>query len=190
MSNDAIGSYLRRGNLIEQQAEKLIELAAQTPDEVQPATVFFGSGLSYRELQELHEDFSFEVIDVSVKAPQGNQGIVMSISGGMADLWAIKGTLEERLTFMISSEQRCFAKMAKFVPPDQYQGMVDLATKPFRVYSARVFAPNRALAELQQQPAVRAIILNLKQSLISDFQSTKADAPVRPHRYFVPGFQC
>ena len=195
MANEALRPYVptdpvKRAKLLEKQFEKLIDIAAQAPNEIQPATVFFNTGLSYRELHDLREDFGFEVIDVEMKAPQGDRGVVMSIGGGMADLWAIEGTFEERLTFMITSEQKCFAKMARYMPADEAQGMADLATNPFFIYSARIFGPNRVLAELQQQPPVSGVILNLRLSIISDFESEKASSRMRPHRYFMPGFHC
>lgn len=108
----------------------------------------------------------------------------------MADLWAIEGTFEERLTFMITSEQKCFAKMARYMPADESQGMADLATNPFFVYSARIFGPNRALRELQQHPTVKGVILNLRPSIISDFESERANSRTRPHHYLMPGFHC
>lgn len=195
MANEAISPYVprdpvKRDKLLEKQFEKLTELAARAPEEIQPATVFFNTGLSYRELHDLREDFGFEVIDVGMKAPQGDRGVVMSIGGGMADLWAINGTFEERLVFMITSEQKCFAKMARYMPADEAQGMADLATKPFSVYSARIFGPNRVLGELQQQPTVRGVILNLRPSIISDFEYERANSRTRPHHYFMPGFHC
>lgn len=195
MANEAIGPYVprdpvKRDKSLKKQFEKIVDLAAQAPNEIQPATVFFNTGLSYRELHDLREDFGFEVIDVGMKAPQGDRGVVMSIGGGMADLWAIDGTFEERLTFMITSEQKCFAKMARYMPEDQAQGMADLATNPFFVYSARIFGPNRVLGELQQQPPVSGVILNLRLSIISDFESEKASSRTRPHRYSMPGFHC
>ena len=130
---------VKRGMYFESQFEKLVEISTLAPDRIQPATVFFNKGLSYRELQELKEGFGIEVIDVGLKAPQGNKGVVMSIGAGMADLWAINGTLEERLTFLVASQQKCFAKMAKVMPANEAQEMMDLATKPFFVYSARIF---------------------------------------------------
>jgi len=193
MANEAIGPYVpkdpnKRDQLLRNQHRKIVELATQAPKEVQPATVFFNSGFSYRETHELREDFGIEVIDVVMKAPQGDRGVVMSIGGGMANLFAIEGTFEERLTFMITSEQKCFAKMAKYMPDDESQGMADLATNPFFVYSARIFGPNRVLGELQQQPNVRGVILNLRLSIISDFEHAKSDTG--PHYYLMPGLHC
>ena len=193
MANEAIGPYVprdpgKRDKFLKKQFQILVDLATQAPDEVQPATVFFNTGLSYRELHDLRNGFGFEVIDVGMKAPQGGRGTVMSIGEGMADLFAIKGTFEERLTFMITSEQKCFAKMARYMPADESQGMADLATNPFFVYSARIFGPNRVLGELQQQPTVRSVILNLRPSIISDFEWAKSQDG--PHRYFMPGFNC
>ena len=195
MDREAIGPYVssdpaRREEVLREQFEKLVDLAAEAPDDVQPATVFFKTGLSYRELHDLREDFDIEIIDVGLKAPQGDRGVVMSISGGMADLWAIDGTFEERLTFMITSEQKCFAKMAAHMPVDEARGMADLATNPFFVYSARIFGSNRALGALQQQPAVSGVILNLRRGIISDFESVKRNSRTMPHRYHMPGFHC
>jgi hypothetical protein len=87
--------------------------------------------------------------------------MVMSISGGMADLRAIQRTFEERLTFMITSEQKCFTKMARHMSADEAQEMADLATNPFFIY-ARISGSNQALGKLQQQPTVRGVILNLR----------------------------
>ena len=195
MASEAISPYVpsdpvRPDEVLRAQFERLVDLAAQAPNEIQPATVFFKTGLSYRELHDLREDFEIEIIDVGLKAPQGDQGIVMSISGGMADLWAIDGTFEERLTFMITSEQKCFAKRAAHMPADEAQGMADLATNPFFVYSARIFGSNQALGELQQQPAVTGVILNLRPSIISDFESVKRSSRTMPHHYHMPGFHC
>ena len=195
MANEAIGPYVprdpvKRSKLLKEQFERIVDLAAQAPDTVQPATVFFNTGLSYREIHDLREDFGFEVIDVVMKAPQGDRGVVMSIGGGMANLFAIEGTFEERLTFMITAEQKCFAKRAKFMPTDEAQGMADLATNPFFVYSARIFGPNRVLGELQQQPTVRGVILNLRPSIISDFESVREDSRTMPHYYLIPGLHC
>lgn len=193
MANEAIGPYVpkdpdKREQLLRNQHRKIVEFATQAPNDVQPATVFFSTGLSYREIHDLREDFGFEVIDVVMKAPQGDRGVVMSIGGGMANLFVIKGTFEERLTFMIMSEQKCFAKMAKYMPDDESQGMADLATNPFFVYSARIFGPNHVLGELQQQPNVRSVVLNLRPSIISDFEHAKSDTG--PHYYLMPGFHC
>ncbi len=176
--------------MLREQYEKLVDLAAQAPGEIQPATVFFRTGLSYRQMHDVSEDFEIEIIDVGLKAPQGDKGIVMSISGGMTGLWAIDGTFEERLTFMITSEQKCFAKKAEFLPPDEARGMADLATKPFFVYSARIFGSNQALGEIQQQPVVGGVILNLRPSIISDFESVKRDSRMMLHYHHLPGFHC
>ncbi|MDJ0710023.1 MAG: hypothetical protein QNJ14_06525 [Woeseiaceae bacterium] len=195
MAREAIGPYVpndpaRREEVLREQFEKLEDLAARAPDEIRPATVFFNTGLSYRELHDLREKFEFEVIDVGMKAPQGDTGMIMSISGGMADLWAIDGTFEERLTFMITSEQKCFARRARILPADDARGMADLATNPFFVYSARIFGSNQTLGALQIQPEVNGVILNLRHSIISDFESVKRDSRTMPHRYHMPGFHC
>lgn len=193
MADEAFGPHSpsgadKRAEFLRLHADRIRDFATQAPDDVQPATVFFNTGLSYREMHDLREDFDFEVISVGLKAPQGNDGVVMSIGGGMADLLVIEGTFEERLVFMITSEQKCFAKMAQYMPDDESQGMADLATRPFFVYSARIFGPNSVLAELQQQPNVRGVILNLRHSIISDWETVKADPP--PHPYTMPGFHC
>ena len=179
MALEAIGPYVpgdpaRQKEVLRKQFEKLVDLAARAPDDVQPATVFFKTGLSYGELHDLRAGFEVEIIDVGLKAPQGDKGRIMSISSGMADLWAIDGTFEERLTFMITAEQRCFAKMAKHLPADEARGMAELATNPFFVYSARVFGSNRSLGELQQQTTVRGVLLNLRPGIIADFESATA----------------
>ena len=195
MASEAIGPYvpsdsLDRQKMLDEQFKKLTDLAARAPKEIRPVTVFFKTGLSYKELHDLREASSFEVIDVVMKAPQGSRGGVMSINAGMADLWAIDGTLEERLIFMITSEQRCFAKMAKHLPEDQAHGIADLATNPFFVYSARIVGSNKALAELQKHATVRAVLLNLPHSIIADFESAKRNARIIPHRYSISGFHC
>ena len=195
MANEAISPYVpsnpvERKKLLDKQFKKLSDLAAHTPNEIHPATVFFDTGLSYKELHDLREALGFEVIDVGMKAPQGSRGNVMSISAGMADLWAIDGTFGERLTIMITSEQQCFAKMAKHLPEDEAKDMANLATNPFFVYSARIFGTNQALGELQRHSSVRAIILNLRRSIISDFESARREAREIPHRYSMPGFHC
>ncbi len=193
MAGEAISPALsrdpeKRDKVLRRHFDELVEAATQAPDEVRPATVFFSTGLSYRELHDLRNDFSIEVIDVHMKAPQGDNGTIMSIGGGMADLFAIRGSFEERLTFMITSEQKCFAKMAKYMPAKEAKGMADLATRPFRVYAARIFGPNRSLRELQLQPNVRSVMLILRTSIISDFEAAKSYSG--PHRYFMPGFNC
>ena len=193
MAKEAIMPYAPRdadqqAEFLQKYAERIRDLATHAPDDVQPATVFFNTGLSYREMHELREDLGFEVIDVGMKAPQGDRGVIMSLSGGMANLFAIKGTFEERLTFMIRSEQKCFAKRARLMSGDEAQAMADLATNPFFVYSARIFGPNKVLGELQQQPTVTGVILNLRPSIISDFEAAKSDTG--PHYYLMPGFHC
>lgn len=193
MASEAMAPYVpkdsvERDRLLRNQYRTTVELATQTPNDVQPATVFFSAGLSYREMHDLREDFGFDVIDVVMKAPQGDRGVIMSIGGGMANLFAIKGTFEERLAFMITSEQKCFAKMARYMPDDESQGMADLATNPFFVSSARIFGPNRVLGELQQQPNVRGVVLNLGPSTFSDFEQAKSYTG--PHYYLLPGFRC
>jgi len=179
MAHEAISPSLprdpeKRDQVLRRYFDELVEAATQAPDEIRPATVFFSAGLSYRELHDLRNDFSIEVIDVQMKAPQGDNGTIMSIGDGMADLFAIRGSFEERLTFMITSEQKCFAKMAKYMQAEEAKGMADLATRPFRVYAARVFGPNRALRELQLQPNVRSVVLNPSSRIISDFEAANA----------------
>lgn len=193
MADEAIAPYAhgdpdKLDRVIQEHAERLRDLATDAPDEVWPASVFFSRGLSYREMHELREDFGFEVIDLKMKAPQGDQGVVMSIGGGMADLFAIEGTFEERLEFVVKSQQRCFARRARLIPDDDSQALADLATKPFLVYSARIFGPNKVLRELQQQPVVRGVFLIQQRSIISDFEAVKANP--RPHPYTMPGFYC
>lgn len=193
MAREAMAPYVprdpeRQQQLLQMQRETIVKFATDSPDDVQPATVFFKTGLSYREMHDLREGFGFEVIDVGLKAPQGDRGVVMSIGGGMANLFASQGSFEERLTFMVKAEQKCFAKMAKLMPDDQSQGMADLATNPFFVYSARIFGPNRVLGELQRQPVVRGVVLNLRPSIIADFENAKSSKT--PHYYNLPGFHC
>lgn len=193
MADEAISPYVpgkpeKLDSLLREQEEKLRDLATNAPDEVWPAAVFFNRGLSYREMHELREDFGFEVIDLGMKAPQGDRGVVMSIGTGMADLFAIDGTFEEKLEFIVESNQRCFARMAKLMPAHESQGMAELASKPFFVYSARIFGSNKVLRELQQQPVVRAVFVVQRRSLIADFEAVKANPG--PHPYTMPGFYC
>ena len=193
MADEAIAPYApsdseKLDRVIQEHAERLRDLATDAPDEVWPASVFFSRGLSYREIHELREDFGFEVIDLKMKAPQGDRGVVMSIGAGMADLFAIEGTFEERLAFIVESQQRCFARRARLIPSDDSQDLVDLATKPFFVYSARIFGPGKVLRELQQQPVVRGVFLIQRRSIISDFEAVKANPG--PHPYTMPGFYC
>lgn len=193
MADDALNPFVPRDAEARDQSlsthfERLVGLALTTPDELQAATVFFNTGLSVPELHALRNNYDIEVIDVMMKAPQGTHGVVMSVDFGMTDLFAIHGSFEERLSFAISAEQKCFAKYSEHMPPDESAEWEELARRPFSVYSARIFGPNRSLRLLQDQPNVASVLLNVSNSVISEFEAARSyDGP---HRYLMPGFHC
>lgn len=193
MAREALLPYVSkdaaaRARTLNRSRQELLMLAARTPHAIRPARVFFGAGVSAAELEDLSDRFGVEVMDVMVKAPEGDDGTIMSIQFGMQDLFATDGTLETRLSFAIGAEQKCFAKMSTLVPPDEAAAKADLAVRPFLVYSARVFGPAGSLNELYELPNVTAVMLNVRPGVIAEFEAAKAyDGP---HRYFMPGFHC
>lgn len=192
MAAEALAPYVtrepaRREQQLQEHHDQLYRVAQKSPDQVRPATAFFARGLTSSELQSLIKETDLEVIDVHVKAPQGNDGLVMSMMLGMADLLATSGNLSSRLSFAIEAEQKCFAKMAE-VPGEDAEDLATLASRPFLVYSARVFGPASALVELQNNSNVTSVLLNVRQNAITDFEAQKLSK--EPHRYFMPGFHC
>ena len=178
----------RRQQRLEEHRDRLYRLVQESPDSIRPATVFFSGGLTTKQLQLLMEEHRLEVIDAHVKAPQGNNGVVMSIMFGSSDLLASDGDLSSRLSFVIDAHQKCFAKSAKLRPADDAQEWMDLSTVPFLVYSARIFGSATALQQLQNTSGVTSVMLNLRERLIDDFrnqQKTKG-----PNIYKMPGFLC
>jgi hypothetical protein len=193
MAAEALAPFIsrdpaRRQQQLDQHRKNLVKLLYDNPDLVRPATVFFSRGIGSDELQRLAEGQDLEVIDVHVKAPQGTQGVIMSIMFGMADLLATDGDLDSRLTFAIAAEQECFAKRAKFVPPEEAQEWEALATQPFLAYSARVFGSISSLDALQRIPDVTSVMLNVPEDVISDYEGRKSRK--EPHPYLMPGFHC
>jgi len=178
----------RRQLRLEDHRDRLYRLVQDSPDSIRPATVFFNSGLTTDQLQLLIEEHRLEVVDAHVKAPQGNNGVVMSIIFGSSDLLASDGDLSSRLSFVIDAHQKCFAKRANFAPAEDAQEWVDLATVPFLVYSARIFGSARALELLQNNSGVTSVMLNVRQRLIDDFQNQKKTRG--PNIYNMPGFLC
>jgi hypothetical protein len=178
----------RRQQRLEDYRDRLYRLVQDSPDSIRPATVFFNSGLTTERLQLLMEEHRLEVIDAHVKAPQGNNGVVMSIMFGSSDLLASDGDLSSRLSFVIDAHQKCFAKSAKFRPADDALEWMDLSTVPFLVYSARIFGSARALQQLQNNSGVTSVMLNLREQLIDDFQNQKKTKG--PNIYNMPGFLC
>lgn len=193
MAAEAIGPFVpddpaQREEFLASNVQNVIEHAAKSPEDVRPATVFFRSGISVRELDRLQARVGIEVMDAVLKAPEGKNGQVMSIIVGMGDMFAIDGNLEERLSFVISAEQKCFAKAAEVAAAEEQQKFSNLSRARFLVYSARLFGPNRSLQDLMKQSGVAAVILNLPSSIISEYAAAKAyDGP---HRYLMPGFEC
>jgi hypothetical protein len=193
MAREALIPYVandpeRRAQALNEYRRELLSLAERNPDAIRPARVFFAAGLSVAELQALSDTFGVEVMDVMVKAPQGTEDVVMSIEFGMADLLAVDGSLQERLSFAIAAEQKCFRKISELLPPDEAPAMADLAASPFLVYWARVFGPISSLRDLQREPNVTSVMLKVRPDLISEFEAAKVyDGP---HRYFMPGFHC
>ena len=178
----------RRQQQLEDHRDRLYRLVQDSPESIRPATVFFNSGLTTEQLQLLIEEHRLEVIDAHVKAPQGNNGVVMSIMFGTSNLLASDGDLSSRLSFVIDAHQKCFAKSAKLFPAEDAQEWMDLSTVPFLVYSARIFGSARALQQLQNNSGVTSVMLNLRQRLIDDFQNQKKTKG--PNIYNMPGFLC
>jgi len=173
---------------LEDHRDRLYRLVQDSPDSIRPATVFFNSGLTTGQLQLLIEEHRLEVIDAHVKAPQGNNGVVMSIMFGSSDLLASDGDLSSRLSFIIDAHQKCFAKRAKFVPAGDAKEWVALAAVPFLVYSANIFGSARSLEQLQNHSGITSVMLNPRQRLIEDFQNQKRT--IGPNIYEMPGFLC
>lgn len=193
MAAEAIAPFMpkdpvKRDELLAWNVRKVIEHAAESPENVRPATVFFRRGISVEELDRLQTRLGIEVMDVVLKAPEGKNGQVMSIMVGMGDMFVIDGSLENRLSFVVSAEQKCFAKAAEAAPGEEQQKFSDLSKTRFLVYSARVFGPNRSLRELMKQSSVAAVILNLRAKIISEYAAAKSYEG--PHRYLMPGFAC
>ena len=181
MAGEARPKYLSKdidgtGSALQKHTAELQMLAAERPNEVQVATVYFKTGLSYKELSDLRQNLEFEVIDVSLKAPMGDKGVIMSLGGGMADLFLIEGTFEQRLTYMVEHFQKCdFLKGAEIraaLADESAKEYFELATRPFGVYSARIFGAAKSLNELRLQPTVFGILLS-DLGLIADFEDTR-----------------
>lgn len=198
MANEALTPYIRAepekwDEELREQFDKVAKLAKSSPTEVRPASAFFASGLTGSELQSLSELFEVEVIDLVAKAPQGAEGVVMTMHVGMADLLVTDGNLSSRLSYVIEAEQRCFSKFAETASIEEAQGWIDLATGPFLVYSARVLGSAYALNQLQQALGVRSVMLNVPLSVITDYETEKsaedhyADGP---HHYLMHAFRC
>jgi len=178
----------RQQQQLEEHRDRLYGLAQNSPDMIRPATVVFNTGLTANQLQRLVEDMGLEVIDAHAKAAHGSRGVVMSIMFGMADLLASSGDLSSRLSFVIAGHQKCFAKRAKFAPAEDAQDWTNLATQPFLVYSARVFGSASALDKLQSNSSVTSVMLNVRQSVVTDFQARKFVN--EPSPYQMSGFLC
>lgn len=178
----------RRQQQLEEHRDRLYSLVQDSPDSIRPATVFFNSGLTTEHLQLLMAEHQLEVIDAHVKAPQGSNGVVMSIMFGSSDLLASDGDLSSRLSFVIDAHQKCFAKSAKLRPTKDAQEWMDLSTVTFLVYSARIFGSAKGLQQLQNKSGVTSVMLNLRERLIDDFQNQKKTRG--PNIYTIPGFLC
>lgn len=193
MSTEALAPYVpsdhaQQQQVLERHRDNLKLIAQQFPEKVHAATVFFNRGLTGIELQRLAESVGLEVIDAHAKAPQGTEGTVMSILFGMADLLVTSGGLAERLSFAISAVQKCFEQRARLAPAEEAQEWANLASHQFLVYSARLFGSARALEVLQNTPDVTSVMLNVRQSVISDYEAQKSVK--EPHPFLMPGFHC
>ena len=193
MAAEALAPYVpsehaQKQYALERHRDRLTVVAQKSPEQVHAATAFFNRGLTGRELQLLAESTGLEVIDVHAKAPKGTEGTVTSVMFGMADLHVTDGGLAEKLSFAISAVQKCFEKSASVAPAEEAQEWADLASHQFLVYSARVFGSAKALQALQNTSDVTSVMLNVQQSVISEYEATTSVK--EPHPFLMPGFLC
>lgn len=180
--------HAQQQQILDRHRDKLTLIAQEFPEEVHVTTVIFNRGLTGSELQLLAESTGLVVIDVHAKAPRGTEGTVMSIGVGMADLLVTSGGLAERLAFAISAVQKCFEQRARVAPAEEAQEWANLASHQFLVYRARVFGSAISLDVLQNTPDVLSVMLNVRQSVIFDYEAQKSSK--EPHPFLMPGFHC
>tara|TARA_R110000782_G_scaffold58236_5_gene121857 strand:- start:930 stop:1532 length:603 start_codon:yes stop_codon:yes gene_type:complete len=178
----------RRQQRLEEFRDRLYSLVQESPDSIRAAHVYFNRGLTTAELQLLMDEHQLEVIDANLKAPQGNNGVVMSLGLGYAGVLASDGDLSDRLSFAIDAHQACFVKMAKYVSDEEVHEWEGLSTVTFLVYSASIFGSATALQQLQESPDVTSIVLIFREGLIEEFQKQKKTNG--PNVYKMPGFLC
>ena len=178
-----------RQQRLEAFSDRLYSLVQESPDSIRSANVYFNRGLTTLELQHLADEHQLEVMDVKLKAPQGENGVVMSIGLGSVGVLASDGDLSERLSFAIGKHQECFVKMAKHMPKDEMHEWEELSTATFLVYSASVFGLATTLQELQNAFDVTNVVLDLDEGRIEYFQNQKKKTNV-PNIYRMPGFLC
>jgi len=178
----------RRQQRLEEFRDHLYSLVQESPYSIRAAHVYFNRGLTTVELQLLMDEHQLEVMDANLKAPQGNNGVVMSLGLGFAGVLASDGDLSDRLSFAIDAHQECFVKMAKYLPDEEVHEWEGLSTVTFLVYSASIFGSATALQQLQESFDVTSVVLNLQEGLIEEFQNQKKTNG--PNIYNMPGFLC
>ncbi len=193
MAKEAIDPFVPRNpdlrkKVLKEHFNKIEELARSSPEEIRPATAYFKTGLSVAELHDLREKYNVEVIDLMVKAPQGDGGSIMSMQLGMQDLFAIDGPFKERLSFVIDKHQECFKKSSRHMPPGETEEWAQLASRPFLAYSVRAFGSMESLRGLQEEASVLGVLLNVDLSAMAEFNRAKSTAGPSP--YTMPGFLC
>ncbi len=159
--------------------ERLRRAAENGTAGIEPARVFFSRGQSPVELGAIESEFRLDVIDVSLKAPLGDKGIVQSILNGMTNLLVEEGDLADRLASMIERHTACLNRRAEFLPPAERN--TPLSPGDFKVYSARVAGEITALAALAEHVSVTVVLWNTadaKRSLLSDFEGARKRAPI------------
>ena len=196
MAREAIAPYFSAKaeatqNAIDWHRDQLRSALESDPHLVRPARVFFTQGLSLSTFAKMASDFGVEVIDVSLKAPLGDRGVVMSISNGMTDLLVVDGPLLDRLTTMVRRFQNCFKSRSRYMQPEDAAEYMKLSSEEFRVYSARLAGDAPALMEIQKQDYVRVVALrgpDVPPDLLETFESAKKHAPIDRPIFENPAF--
>ena len=148
------------------------EVARKQPNERRAATVVFSVGRSIDDIVNLSNYFDVAVVEVQLKAPLNDQGIVHTVVIGTDNLLAIDAPfadwLDHSMQFVREQMLDRAATMVDELAADEFRQM---ALGPQHIYSIQIVGTGRSISEVAHSPEVAAEFLHWANARVLELDS-------------------
>ena len=111
-------------------------------------TVVFNKGLSVADVKKLVDRYQLEIVDIHLKAPYNDKGVIQSFDVGSSELVRYRGDFEQRANKAIGAIRYQLITMAETMPPDVAAAYTEIAKSEILVYRIEAYSRSKKIADL------------------------------------------
>lgn len=122
--------------------------AGSAPEREMSVTVVFNKGLSVADVKKLVDRYQLEIVDIHLKAPYNDKGVIQSFDVGSSELVRYRGDFEQRANKAIGAIRYQLITMAETMPPDVAAAYTEIAKSEILVYRIEAYSRSKKIADL------------------------------------------